>query len=74
MTGIRGPDCGWRSRVASSWALPSCVIAVVFPVPAGPDTTRPRRADSCARLSTTSLRPLSVTCETVGVATTASRL
>jgi hypothetical protein len=50
------------------------VIAVVFPVPAAPVTISPRRAESWWRLSTTNRRPLSVTCLTVGVATTASRL
>lgn len=47
ITGIRGrprSKSGSR-RNASSWVLPSWVTAVVLPVPPGPVTINPRRAE-----------------------------
>jgi ABC-type cobalamin/Fe3+-siderophores transport system ATPase subunit len=51
------PGVSPRRRLSCSWFLPSWVIAVVFPVPAGPDTTSPRRAERWCRLSRTRVRP-----------------
>ena len=56
------------------WALPNWVIAVVLPVPAAPETIRPRRALTACRFSRVSRRPVFTTCRSVEVATTPSRV
>jgi len=50
------------------------VIAVVLPVPAGPDRISPRRALTACRFSSVNRRPVCTTWRTVDVATAASRV
>jgi len=56
-------------RAASSWARPSGLSAVVFPVPDAPLITAPRRADTWCRLSWISSRLVVMTCRITGVFT-----
>jgi len=73
MTGMKSsPGC--RSRSVTSWVLPNWMSAVVFPVPAGPDTIRPRRPLTVWRLSRISRLPVLTTCRRVEVAITVSRV
>jgi hypothetical protein len=48
-------------------------MAIVFPVLAGPETIKPRRALIACRFSKISRRPQATVCRTVEVATTSRR-
>jgi hypothetical protein len=57
----------------TSMVLPSWVIAVVFPVRAGPDTISPDRPKGAERFMWASRRPVVTTSRTAGVWMTSSR-
>ncbi|MGN5636393.1 hypothetical protein [Streptomyces sp. AC154] len=72
-TGLRSarPGC-WRW--SARWKeRPSAIIVVVFPVVAGPEMIRPRRAPACwRRLTSSSRRTVVKTLSMAGVRMTAS--
>lgn len=72
MTGMRSVAVGFRARSSSSWDLPSWVMAMVLPVPAAPETIRPRRALIAWRFSSTRRRPQVTVWGTTDVRTTSN--
>ena len=71
-TGIRSRPAGNRARIRSSCRRPSCLMLVVLPVAASPDTIRPRRAPISRWFISTSICPAPVISAIAEVDTTTS--